>query len=185
MKWAGIVLLFTMSLGARAQGYTNVFLSVSAPKQWFGDITDSLKVKLNAIPDVQVVDKEEDAAFTVYVDVNAVSNQKDELIGYSMMALVYGTYDRKVLDYLFDKFAADGDKASKASAELMKYIVSGNVFLAATIHTHGSVDKIDSAYDEIVGQLKTKALPELKRFQKLLEDAGGDSSKKSLQTKSF
>lgn len=158
------------------QGYTNVYLSVSAPKAWFAEITDALKVKLNAIPDVQVVDKEDDSLFTIAVDVNAVTNKGDDLIGYSMMALICGTYDRKVLDFVFTNMEnSSKDKDLAAVVKLMKYAAAGNVFLAATVHTHGSVENIDTAYDEIVGQFKTKALPELRRFATLVDEL--DTSK--------
>lgn len=174
-----LAILVPVSIPAFGQSYTNVYLSVSAPKAWLSEIEESLKVKLNAIPDVQVVDKEEDSLFTIAVDVNAVTNQSDEVIGYSMMALIYGTYDRKVLDWIFDLLKSGSkDKDLKAVADLMKYVAAGNVFLAATVHTHGSLQNIDTAYDEIVGKLKTKAIPELRRFSKLIDQLDSEDSKK-------
>jgi len=167
-----------------AQNYTNVFLAVSAPKAWQETVKDELTVKLNAIPDVQVTDVEADAAFTISVDINSITNRSDETLGYSMMALIYGTYDRKVLQALFENEGVQTtDKQAKAGVALLKYIISGNIFLAATVHTHGSLDNISSAYDEIVGKLKTKALPELRRFSKMLSDL--ESGNKALPAKRF
>ena len=170
-------LLFSTCLFA--QNYTRVFLDVSAPEAWRNDVAEALTVKLNAIPDVQVVVKETDSAFTIAVHLNAVTDRNDETIGYSMMALIYGTYDSKMLEAIFETIdTGSNDKDLKASVELMKYLVSGNVFLAATVHTHGPLNDIDSAYDEIVGKLKTNALPEFRRLGNMLNDSdtGGKAS---------
>jgi hypothetical protein len=96
------VALFLLSTAAFGQ-YTHVFLTVSAPKNWQNNIVDSLTTKLNAIPDVLVAPREHGTAFTISVDVNSVSNGGNDVIGYSMMALIYGTYDRAMMTETFDR----------------------------------------------------------------------------------
>lgn len=183
-RWIIIALLCAVSLPAQEANYINVYLSVSAPKAWVDSITDSLKTKLNAIPDVQVVDKNDNAMFTVYVDVNSVSNKSDELIGYSLMSLIYGTYDRAVLKIWVDEAVkVSEDPSTKAYLDLMAYAVSGNIFLAGTVHTHGSTDSIDSAYDQIVAKLKSDALPEFRRFRQMVLKAAAIEKSQSQKAK--
>ena len=177
------LLLVSPSLFAQ---YTNVYLGVAAPAEWQKQIINDLKIKLNAIPDVQVVENADDAAFTISVDVNAVTNGKDELIGYSMMTLIYGTYDRAILTTMFDTLWKDSkDKSVQQMLQFLKYTISGNIFLAGTVHTHGPVDDIGIAYDQIVGTLKTKALPELRRFGKMLGDLPDNTPRKPLTTSRY
>lgn len=155
-----------------AADYVNVCLTIDAPKEWQSNIKDNLEAKLNAIPDVQVVEKADEAAFTILVDVNAVSNKTDEVIGYSLAAVVLGTYDNKILTLVFDE--AEKTKLTaeeKAWMPVMKYAVSGNVFLAGFVHTHGSLDNIDAAYDQIVAKLKSKGMPEYRKMIKMIGEA--------------
>lgn len=175
----GLLLLLVASTIAPAQSYINVRLLLSAPDNWMSEIEESLTTKINAIPDVQVVEDADKAVFTITVDVNAINNKKDELMGYSMMALIVGNYDAKIMTAFFDgvKSTVKDDKA----VDLMKYVVSGNVFLAGALHTHGSTDKIGDAYDQIVGKLKSKALPELRRFMAMVHETY-DKPKKKIPT---
>ena len=129
---------------------------------------------------MQVVDKPEDAAFTISVDVNSVS-KGNEVIGYSMIPLIYGTYDRAVLNAIFDALRKDSkEKSTRTLPAFLKYTASGNIFLAATIHTHGPLSGIDEAYDQIVGKLKTYALAELRRFKEMVDDVSSDTTSKPL-----
>lgn len=183
MSKIALGLLFATSIFAQ---YTNVYVAVSAPTAWQKQITDSLTQKLNAIPDVQVVDKAEDSAFTISVDVNSIIKGKDDVIGYSMMALIYGSYDRAILIKVFDTLWKDSkDKFTQQMLEVLKYTVSGNVFLAGTVHTHGPLGDINDGYDMIVGKLKTTALPEWRRFQKMLAEIPDDKSKTVAPTSRF
>ena len=156
-----------------AADYVKVKLSLSVPDKWEAGIREQLEAKLNAVPDVLVVeDEDEEALFTIQVDVNSVSNKSDETIGYSLAALIYGTYDQKILKAVFDEAENSAKtKEEKAWMPVVKYAASGNVFVAAFIHTHGSTDAIGLAFDQIVGKLKSKAIPEYRRMEKLVATA--------------
>jgi hypothetical protein len=155
-----------------AANYITVRLTVSAPEKWQKPIRDGLETKLNAIPDVQVVGEEDEAMFTIDVDINSVTNKSDEILGYSLAALIYGNYDQAILKVVLDEAEkAVKSKEEKAWIPVLQYAVSGNVFVAAFIHTHGAIESISEAYDEIVGKLKSKALPEYRRMEKLVAEA--------------
>ncbi len=165
MNRALIALTFSLPLLAGDADFIRVKLSVAAPTNWVNSIKDELTTRLNAVPDVQVVDeKAADSAFTVIVDVNNVTNKENETLGYSMMALLMGTYDQRFLDASFIEAKKTVPKENQELWDLLRFSASGNVFLAGWVHTHGGVSSISDAYDQIVGKLKTKGLPEYRQF---------------------
>jgi hypothetical protein len=96
---------------------------------------------------------------------------------------LYGTYDRAILDVIFENiFKESKDPSDQQLLQFLKYTISGNIFLASTLHTHGPLTGIDEAYDQIVGKLKTSALPELRRVRQLVADLPETEIKKPLPT---
>jgi hypothetical protein len=87
------------------------------------------------------------------------------------MTLIYGTYDQQFLDAVFNEARKSGSKEDKQWWNIFKYIASGNVFLAGWVHTHGPLSDISQVYDEIVRTLKTKGLPEYRRFTAMVGKA--------------
>jgi hypothetical protein len=161
-----LVILFITLLSGVSAETLKVHLTVSAPKKWADAIENTLTRKLNAIPEVEVISEEKcaDCFYHVSVDINRVTNKEESIEGYSLMALVYGTLDREVLRLFIDKMALDSELK-----EFLKYASSGNIFLAGSVHTHGSLDGISDAYDEIISTFKKNVLPNYREMNRLLE----------------
>jgi len=179
MLMTRLVLLLLLTGAAFGQDYIKVKLAINAPHGWRDSVTQNLTVKLNAVPDILVVDSDDtDSAFTVFVDVNYVTNQEEEILGYSLMALLLGTYDQKFLNAAFTEAEKLTSRSDQHWLEILKYSVSGNVYLAGWVHTHGPIEGLSEAYDEIVGKLKTVGLPEYRRFLAMVLKAAAQSTGK-------
>jgi len=157
--------------------YISVRLEVAAPDEWSATIRSALEAKLNAVPDVQVVEDPDAAMFTILVDVNAITDKSDNLLGYSLAATIYGSYDERILSAIFDELAKSSDVKAARTFQLMRYAISGNVFLAGVLHTHGSTQNIDAAYDQIVSELKSNGLPEARKMLTMLASLLRDEPK--------
>jgi hypothetical protein len=177
-----IMTLLTLAVPAVAQQsrhesvpsarYINVRLEVAAPDEWSAAVKEALEAKLNAVPDVQVVEDADAAMFTISVDIDAIVSKSDKLLGYSLAATICGTYDQRFLSAIFDELAksADDPRDMAGFLQVVQYAVSGNVFLAGVVHTHGSTENLDTAYDQIVAKLKSNGLPAARKMLTMLAD---------------
>jgi hypothetical protein len=148
--------------------YITVRVEVDAPDQWSATIRNALEARLNAIPDVEAIKDADEAMFTIAVDVNAVTDKSENLLGYSLAATICGNYDQKFLSALFGELSKSADPTRAATLEVIQYAISGNVFLAGVVHTHGSTDSIDTAYDQVVSRFRSNGLPEARKMLTML-----------------